>query len=192
MFRDLVLKTRTYRRFYERSPVSMETLKDLTGTARLTASAGNLQPLCYILSSNPETNEVVFRHLRWAAYLKDWDGPREGERPAAYIIMLGDTSRGKDFAWDQGIAAQTIMLAAAEIGLGGCMMGSVDKQGLRRDLDIPDRYEILLILAIGRPKEMVVLEQLEETKDIRYYRDSQGHLHVPKRRLGDVILKKFR
>ena len=191
MFRDLVLKTRTYRRFYERSPVSMETLKDLTGTARLTASAGNLQPLRYILSSNPETNAVIFQHLKWAAYLKDWDGPKPGERPAAYIVMLGDTSRAKSFHWDQGIAAQTIVLGAAEIGLGGCMLGSIDKEGLRRDLDIDTRYEILLVIALGKPKEMVVIEQLEETDSIRYYRDDQGHHHVPKRRLGDVILKKY-
>jgi nitroreductase len=192
MLRDLVLKTRTYRRFYERSPVSMETLKDLTGTARLTASAGNLQPLRYILSSNPETNEVIFRHLKWAAYIKDWVGPKPGERPAAYIVMLGDTSRARNFAWDQGIAAQTIMLGATELGLGGCMIGSFDRQGLRRDLDIEEQYELLLILAIGKPKEKVVLEQLEEDTDIKYYRDEHGHHHVPKRRLGDVILKKFR
>lgn len=191
MFHDLVVKTRTYRRFYERSPVSIETLKDLTGTARLTASAGNLQPLRYILSSSPKTNATIFQHLKWAAYLTDWDGPKPGERPPAYIIMLGDPSRAKSFAWDQGIAAQTIVLGAADLGLGACMIASIDKEGLRNDLEIDNQYEILMVIALGRPKEMVVIEQLEDSGSIRYYRDEQGHHHVPKRRLSDVILKKY-
>ena len=85
---------------------------------------------------------MIFKHLRWADYLKDWNGPEEGEKPTAYIVILGDTKIAKEFRCDQGIAAQNIMLGATEKGLGGCIHGSIDKKGLRKSLNIPERYEI--------------------------------------------------
>ena len=90
MIEDLVQKNRTCRRFYQEHAVDLETLKKLVNLGRLSASGANLQPLKYILSSDPKTNELIFSCLAWAAYLKEWPGPKEGERPPAYIIILGD------------------------------------------------------------------------------------------------------
>ena len=191
MLENLIRKNRSYRRFHQDVPVDLETLRALVNLARLSASANNLQPLKYILSCEPETNARIFPHTRWAGYLKDWSGPAEGERPAAYIVILGDTEIRKSFGCDHGIAAQSIMLGAAERGLGGCMIGSIDKSGLRQVLDIPEQYEILLILALGRPKETVVLEEVGPDGDIRYYRDAQGVHHVPKRSLDELILREY-
>jgi len=188
MLKDLVRKNRSYRRFHQDVPVDLETLRALVDLARLSASAANLQPLKYILSYDPETNARIFPHTRWAGYLKDWDGPAEGERPAAYIVILGDTEIRKSFGCDHGIAAQSIMLGAAEQGLGGCMIGSIDRDALRRTLDIPKQYEILLVLALGRPKETVVIEDIGPNGDIKYYRDGEGVHHVPKRLLDELIL----
>jgi nitroreductase len=125
----------------------------------------------------------------WAGYLSRWSGPAEGERPSAYIVILGDTELGKDFGCDHGIAAQSIMLGATERGLGGCMIGSIDKKKLRQALDIPERYEILLILALGKPAETVVLEDVGPGGDIKYYRDEEDVHHVPKRTLDELVLK---
>ena len=156
--------------------------------ARLTPSAANLQPLKYILSWTPERNALVFPHLAWAGYLEDWDGPAEGERPAGYVIVLGDKTLAEEVRWDHGIAAQTILLGAAETGLAGCMIASVERPKLRDALSIPERYEILLVIALGRPAERVVIETAGDDGDIRYWRDEEGIHHVPKRPLDELIL----
>mgnify|MGYP005839288555 CR=1 FL=1 len=188
-FRNLVEKSRTCRRFDEKTPISREVLTELISLARLTPSAGNLQPLKYILSSTPEKNMKIFPHLRWAAYLPDWAGPAEGEKPAAYIIILGDTFITKNFGCDHGIAAQTIMLGAVEKGISGCMFGSIDRPALRSALDIPEQFEILLVIALGMPKEKVVIEPVGENGNIKYWRDKDEIHHVPKRSIEDLILK---
>ncbi|MHB0914013.1 MAG: nitroreductase family protein [Armatimonadota bacterium] len=185
MIGDLVRKNRSYRRF-SREPVSVETLRELVNLARLSPSAANLQPLKYKLSADPETNARIFPTLAWAGYLADWPGPTEGERPTAYIVILCDTEVSKSAGCDHGIAAQSILLAACERGLGGCMIGSIKRDELRSALAIPDRLEILLVLALGRPAEEVVLE--EATGEIKYYRDERGVHHVPKRPMEEIIL----
>ena len=189
MLRDLIATTRSCRRFQEKSAVAGETLRELVDLARLAASAANLQPLKYMLSFTPEKNAAVFPHLRWAGYLTDWDCPAEGERPAAYIVVLGDTTVTRSFGCDHGIAVQNIMLGATEKGLGGCMFGSIDRKRLRKAIGVPDHCEILLVVALGIPAERVVLEDVGEEGDIEYWRDDEGIHHVPKRALDDIILE---
>jgi nitroreductase len=189
-FRELVLKTRSFRRFRQMS-ISLDTLRELIDLARQTASGSNIQPLKYVLVADPEVNARVFPLTRWAGYLEGWAGPAEGGRPSAYVVILGDTELRREFGADLGIAAQTIMLGATERGLGGCMLGSVDREVLRETLQIPRRYEILLVLALGEPAETVVLEPVGPDGSIRYYRDADGVHHVPKRSLAEVIVGQF-
>jgi nitroreductase len=134
-------------------------------------------------------NSGMYPHLRWAGYLKNWNGPPEGERPSAYITILGDLSITKNFGCDHGIAAQSILLGATEEGLGGCMIGSIQRDGLRQVLKIPESYEILLVIALGKPKEMVEIEDMGPDGDVKYWRDQEQIHHVPKRSLDDIILK---
>jgi nitroreductase len=188
MLKDLVLKNRSYRRFYQEVTIELETLRELVDLARLSASAMNLQPLKYVLSCEPEKNALIFSHLGWAGYLKDWPGPAEGERPSAYIIVLGDTEISRSFGCDHGIAAQSILLGATEKGLGGCMVATVKRQELSQALGIASRYEILLVIALGKPGETVVIDKVEPNGDAKYWRDSQGVHHVPKRALDDIII----
>jgi len=188
MFKDLVLRNRSYRRFDETKTVDENTLRELVDLARHCAAAANLQPLKYLLSCTPEQNDRIFPYLAWAGYLQEWKGPAAGERPTAYIIILGDTTIVTDFGCDHGIAAQTILLGAVEKGLGGCMIGSIQREKLRASLAIPDPYQILLVLAIGRPKEKIVIEEVESDGNIRYWRDEADVHHVPKRPLEQIIL----
>jgi nitroreductase len=188
MLRDLVIRNRSYRRFHEDFRIEMDTLRELVDLARLSASAANQQPLRYILSCDPAKNALIFPHLAWAAYLKEWSGPGEGERPSAYIIILEDKQIAHPLRCDHGIAAQSILLGATEKGLGGCIIGAVKRKELCRALEIPDRYEVLLVIALGKPKEKVVIEEVGTNGDIKYWRDSQGVHHVPKRRLDDIII----
>jgi nitroreductase len=186
--RDLVLRNRSYRRFDESHPISRETLLELVDLARQTASAANRQPLKYLLSHDPDSNTAIFPHLAWAGYLKDWDGPAPGERPSAYIAILVDQNIAKEWWCDDGIAAQTMLLEATRRGLGGCMIGAIQKDGLRQALRIPDHLLIRLVLALGKPAETVVLEPVGPDGDIRYWRDAQGVHHVPKRSLDEIVV----
>ena len=188
MIRDLVIENRTCRRFYQEVAIELETLRELVDLARLSASGANRQPLKYILSCDPQKNALIFPRLSWAGALKDWPGPSEGERPSAYITILGDTEISQAFGCDHGIAAQSILLGARERGLGGCMLGSVKRDELSKALGIPPRYEILLVLALGKPKEKVVLETIGADGNFNYWRDSDNVHHVPKRPLDDIII----
>jgi nitroreductase len=191
MIKKLIAKNRSYRRFHEDVPIEYETLRELVDLARLSASAGNLQPLRYMLSCDPKKNALIFSNIAWAMYLKDWPGPGEGERPSAYIIVLEDTQISYPLRCDHGIAAQSILLGAIEKGLGGCIIGAIKKRELRDALKIPARYEILLVLALGKPKEKVVLETVGPDGEIKYWRDNNGIHHVPKRSLDDIIIGSF-
>ncbi|HPQ54424.1 MAG TPA: nitroreductase family protein [Spirochaetota bacterium] len=187
----LIVRNRSYRRFSRREPVSAETLRGLVDMAGKSASAQNLQPLAYLLVHTPEGTEKVFPHLKWAGYLKDWDGPGPEEQPPAYIIVLHDTTvrTAEHLLWcDLGLACQNILLGAVEQGLGGCLIGSANRTALRGALSIDTRYEPLLVIALGKPAEEAVLEETGEGGDIRYYRDSSGVHHVPKRKLRDIII----
>ncbi len=187
MLKDLIVANRSYRRFHETESVDEETLRDLVDLARQSASGGNLQRLKFILSCGPEKNASIFPHLSWAGYLTDWPGPAAGERPAAYIIILLDREIAESPGCDQGIAAQSILLGASERGLGGCMFGSIRKEALRKALAIPEQYQIVLTIALGKPSETVVLDPVTNGS-IKYWRDEQGTHHVPKRSLDEVIL----
>lgn len=190
MLKDLVTKCRTYRRFYQDTAVSTEDLKDLVDLARLTASTANSQALKFFISNTPEENAVIFDTLGWAGALPDWDGPEEGERPSAYILILCDLSLAKNKPIDDGIAAQTILLGAVEKGLGGCMLGNVKRSQLAQSLSIdPSLYSVDLVLALGKPKEEVVIVPVKEDGNVSYYRDENKIHYVPKRELEDIIIK---
>ena len=191
MISDLIKANRSCRRFYENQKVELEILKELVDLARLCASAANFQPLKYILACRPETNAEIFSCLAWAGYLKDWPGPEPGERPAAYIVILGDTAISKDFGCDHGIAAQSILLGARARGLAGCIIGSINRDRLREILNIKSHLQILLVLAIGKPREKIVIESVGPDGSIRYRRDAEGVHHVPKRPLKEVIVASF-
>lgn len=188
MLKDLVKNNRTYRRFYQNEEITRETLLELIDLARLSSSGANFQSLKYIVSYEKDKNDKIFKNLKWAGYLKDWDGPKDGEKPAAYIVMLLDHEIAKQCFWDHGIAAESILLGAVEKGLGGCMFGSIDKENLKSDLKIDDRYEILMVIALGKPKEIVVIDEIDYGDDIKYWRDENKVHHVPKRKLKDIIL----
>jgi nitroreductase len=185
---ELVRHTRSYRRFYEEVGISLETLRGLVELARLSASGRNLQPLKYLLCNDRKVNAEIFPELAWAGYLKDWEGPVPGERPSAYIVVLGDTALTDTFGEDPGIAMQSMLLGATALGLGGCIIGSVKRDALRAKLVIPERFRILQVIALGRPREIVRIEPMGPGGDVKYWRDAEGVHHVPKRALDDLIV----
>ena len=187
MLYDLVLKTRSFRRFKEDKPVDMDTLRYLVDLARLGGSARNVQPLKYVLVNAPGVNEKIFPLLGWAGYLKEWTGPIKGERPAAYIVCMLDTRLSNEADCDIGITTQNILLGASEKGLGGCRIATISPS-LRNVLKLDDHLKILLVVALGKPVERVSLDEQEPGGDIKYWRDAEQVHHVPKRPLQDIIV----
>lgn len=183
----LILKNRSYRRFVESYPIPRETLLEMVDAARLSASARNAQPLKYFIANTKELNDTIFPTLAWAGYLTDWPGPVPGERPAAYIVQLHDTTLGNNYFCDDGIAAQSILLTAAEKELGGCIIASVKKEALAKTLNLPEHLNIIQVIALGKPAEQVVIEEMENG-DIKYWRDENQIHHVPKRPLDELII----
>lgn len=188
MIKDLVHKNRSYRRFDQSFAIERQVLLELVALARLSPSASNRQPLKYLLSCDGKTNDLIFRHLAWAGYLTDWPGPAQGRQPSAYIIILNDTHISEQYECDHGIAAQSILLGAVERGLGGCIVGSIDRAPLVESLGLPEHLKILLAIALGKPAEKVVIEDIGPSGSIKYYRDPNDIHHVPKRSLDELII----
>lgn len=188
-FEELVRACRSTRRFDEGAAVSREQLVELVDLARVVASGGNRQPLRYRVVSEPAERDAVFAQLKWAAALRDWNGPEVGARPTGYIVIV-DGGHGATTAVDEGIAAQTIMLAARCQGLAGCMLHAFNRRRVVEALDLPVDMTPLMVIALGRPAETVALEPLSVSPDgsVNYWRDGQGAHHVPKRALGDVLI----
>ena len=185
--KSLILQNRSYRRFDETRPMTKVEMLEMIDAARLSASARNAQPLKYYLSDAPDLNREIFPLLAWAGYLKDWPGPAEGERPTGYIIQLVDTTIAINYFCDDGIAAQSILLTATEMGLGGCIIASVKKEQLARVLRLPEHLSIIQVIALGKPIEKVVIEEMKDD-DIKYWRDENEVHHVPKRPLSDLVI----
>lgn len=187
MLKDLILQNRSYRRFDQSVEIPMLHLREMIDAARLSASARNMQPLRYMLFNEKEDGDKIFSTLAWAGYLNDWQGPAEGERPSAYIVQLADLELATDWWCDDGIAAQSILLTAVEQGYGACIIGSVQREKLRKILEISEKYKIIQVMALGKPAEKVVIEDIREG-NVRYWRDENGVHHVPKRSLDELII----
>ena len=186
---ELIARTRTFRCFFEKK-ISTTTLHDLIHAARLGGSAANCQPWQYMLVNTPEACAQVFPYLGWEAYLTDWPGPAPGERPSAYILCLLNRERlvGSEgnALFDLGIASQNMLLTAMEQRLGGCRIMNFTPE-LAALLRLSDHLSLRLVIALGKPKETV---QIDECLDdsIRYWRDDKGVHHVPKRSLASLLL----
>lgn len=188
MIEELVLKNRSYRRFHQEKPIEISTLRDLVNLARLSPSGANKQTLRFFLSNTKKQNDEISKCIFWAGYYKDWDGPEEGEKPSAYIVIVKDTTMGSGTPQDEGIAVQSMLLGAVEKGFGGCIIANINRKSLREKINLDEKYEIVLVLALGYPKEEVVIETIDESGKVEYWRDENQVHHVPKRTLEELIL----
>ena len=186
MLLDLVKRARSYRRYDPTKPLSKDDLKAFVEAARLTPSAGNLQRLRYLAVTEKSEVLTLTKEIKWAGYLSDWDGPADSEAPAAYLILLSPESTGVSQI-DVGIAAETILLAAAETGVGGCMILNFPREALTERYKLASNYKIELVISLGVPAEKVEIETMKEG-NVRYYRDENDVHHVPKRALSEVFL----
>lgn len=191
MIRELIERNRSYRKFHEDAEVTQETLRSLVDLARLSGCGMNMQSLRYILVTDRVDREKVYPNIKWAAFLKDWGGPKEGQRPSAFILLLKDSGKNSFVVQtDMGIACQSILLGAVEMGLGGCIIGALDKDKLKEAFGIGEDLELQYVIAIGKPDQSVVIDEIKLGEDTKYWADQDGNHHVPKIRLEDIIIKK--
>jgi nitroreductase len=186
--KELLQKNRSFRRFVETEKIDIRVLRGIIENVRYTPSPANLQPLKFVLVNNEAINGRIFSQLKWAAYLEGWKGPSEGERPSAYIVMLGNRKISLYIDWDYGIALQTILLSATDKGFGGCAIASCNREKIKEILSISDEYEIACVIALGKPGETVEIDTVIQA-DIKYWRDDQDVHHVPKRSVEELIYK---
>jgi nitroreductase len=183
---DIIAARRTIRKFTQ-GRIGRDTLERLVDAARLAPSANNLQPLKYAIVDDEAKVASVFAAVHWAGYIAPAGDPAESERPTAFIVILVDTDITKgDPGLDIGAAAENLMLSASELGIGSCWMGAIDREKIRTILALPDRFVISTVVALGYSAESPVVE--DEKGSIKYYKDGTGTLHVPKRKLRDVIV----
>lgn len=182
---EAVCKRRTIRRFRQ-EPIVKGISEKLIEAARLAPSAANLQPCEYIVVDEPGLVAKVFTTLRWAGYIVPRGNPPEGERPVVYIIVLLNKEKVKAGGErDAAAGIENIILAALEEGIGSCWLGSIERETLRGILNIPGRCEIDSVVALGYPNESPVAEEMKDS--IKYWKDKSNILHVPKRRLEDIL-----
>ncbi len=195
MLHKLIKQNRTFRRFYEDIKISNEDLISFIELARLSSSPRNQQALKFYFSNTEDINKGIFKTLSWAGALPNWDAPEKGERPSAYVIILGDNSLIKEGAKAyhevaSGIVAQSITLGASKKDFGACMIAAIKRKPLREFLNLPEHLEILLVIAIGKPKETVILKEMPKNGNYNYWRDEKQNHYVPKRSLDEIIINK--
>lgn len=185
MIYESIIKRRTIRKFTLR-PVSSEVLNKCVDAARMSPSGMNRQPLKYVIVNDPQLLLSVFNTLTWARNIPGYKHA-PFEVPKAFIVILLDTEIREQAGNDPGIAAMSISMVAYEAGLGSCILGSVDRPRLQEILMIPDHLQILLVVALGYPREKSKAVKLKDD-DTKYWFDARGVLNVPKRKLEDIVI----
>lgn len=191
MFLDLVKQARSHRGFRQDRKVTRQELEHLVECARFTPAARNDQVLKYYLAEKPETVAAIQPLTKWAGALAELHLPRKGGEPVAYIVICLDGSLAENpapYQRDVGIVAQTMLLAAAEMGLNGCMIGSFAAGELREKLGLPETIKPQLLLALGEGTDRIVITDVGEDGSTTYYRDAEDTHYVPKRTLEQLIL----
>jgi len=182
---ELAKENRSVRRFRQENAISERKLLRFIDSARLAPCGANLQLLRFTPVTDREHCLRIFPALKWAGYLEDWNGPEEGSKPPAYIIIHAPIGERRHIPVDCGIAAAYIVLTARESGYGSCMIMSFDSTLIEGAIGTPEGYHPFLIIALGMPGEEIVLDEADG--DIRYYRDKEDRHHVPKLALDDLI-----
>ena len=154
--------------------------------ARLTPSGANLQSIRFLAVTDPVEVDFVTKSAKWAAYLTDWQGPTEDEAPTAWVLLLSPAEKAAP-SIDLGITAEALLLSATALGYGGCMFLSIDRGAIAERLGIGDGMRIDLAVALGVPAEEVVIREITDGDDLRYYRDENGRHVVPKLSLKDRL-----
>ena len=185
---NLLEGRRTYRRFDESRQIPDNVIADMKRAAQLSSSAMNRQPLRYIYIRTPETVNAVFDITSWGGALPNGEGrPKIGERPTLFVVLLTEKALSTKFtAFDEGLAASNLTLAAYAHGVGSCILGSVKVDSLREMLSVDDALDISCVIGFGYPAHKSRIVEVENGESTSYYLDANRDFVVPKKKTGDV------
>ncbi len=183
--RILRSKFRSIRRFQQKQ-ISLDNLQKLVNAGRIAPSAANLQPLEFLIVNDEKLLPEIFATLKWAGYIAPKGNPPAGKRPTAYIVVLVNKKIiSLNYERDVGASAENILLTALEADIGTCWIGTIDKMALRKILNIPEHVTIDSVIALGYPDEKPIIEEM--VGSVKYWKDKNNVLHVPKRKLKDIM-----
>lgn len=185
---DAIMARRTIRKFTQKE-IAQEDLTKLVDCARMAAYGANVQPLKFAVVTDKKLLDDIFPSTKWAGYLTD-GAPKENERPTAYVAVLGDRSIKQNGAFEveAGAAVTTMMLEAVEMGLASCWLGAIQRDEIKKTLNLDDNLDIVYLLALGYPDQKS--RAVEMNGDIKYFEDGDGVINVPKRPLKEILIKK--
>ena len=181
--RRLLLHNRSYRGYDSRFVVRPDQLQRIIEVATLCPSARNQQVLRFRPVTHEEAHKIL-PHIRLGGALPELNLPFAGTEPNAFVVICADKeSRYVDM--DMGIATQTMLLRAVEMGLNGICIAAFDGEAVREALKLPLTPQ--LILAIGRSAERIEVVDVAEGESTTYYRKNGTHF-VPKIRTEELII----
>ncbi len=181
-----LLERRTIRKF-KQNPIPKKNLLTIIDYARLAAYPGNNQTLRFAVIDDKPLVDAVFENTRWAGYLADGT-PRIGERPTAFIAILGDKSVKSTFEVEAGAAVTSMMLGAFDMNIGSCWIGSLNRTEIMKTLNLSeDDYSLVYVLALGYPAQKSRACEMKDG-DIKYFLDDENILNVPIRSLDEIII----
>lgn len=184
--KTLLKKNRSCRGYDPKFEVREDQMQRILEVNRMIPSARNLQALRFRAVLRDEAHKVL-PHIRLGGALPHLHLPYPGTQPEAFVVVCSAVEPDH-YVWiDLGIAAQSMLLQATEIGLNGIMIGAFDKQAVREALELPS--DPLLVIAVGKSIERIELVDIRADEPHAYYRDEQGVHYVPKVCLEDLILK---
>lgn len=181
---ETILSRRSIRRFQQK-PINTELLRKFVNAARVAPSAANLQPLEFFIVTEKDMCSKIFETIGWAGYIKPAWKPDKNERPTAYIVILVKDITNRYYLRDVGLASENIVLAAEEEHIGSCILCKIEKNKIQEMLKIPDTLHVDSLIALGYKAEQAVVEDFKDS--VKYWRDKNEVLHIPKRKLEDII-----
>ncbi|MHA1464325.1 MAG: nitroreductase family protein [Candidatus Heimdallarchaeaceae archaeon] len=172
-----IIKTRRSIRSFSDREISDSTLQKILEAGWLAPSAGNRQPVEFIIIKNPSTKQKI--------------SSQKFVKESAVVIVIivnlerttsqyGDRGERMYIYHDSGAAVQNILLMCKALGLGSCWIGAFNDERVSRLLELPEHVIPMAIIPIGYPDEnpepprKVPLEKVEhdekyEEKKIKEY-----------------------
>ena len=191
MILDLIKKNRSCRGFDPNRRVTREEMDYILECARFGPNSMNKQAIKFYIARDEDTVAAIQPLTGWAKQLPQMQLPHPGKYPTAFVVVCLDKTISDSvpmFIRDASIAAQNMLLAATELGLGGCMVGSFRAGDLCRTLNLKEQFQPLLVVAIGKPDETIVLTEAQPGANTAYYRDEQDVHYVPKRSARELVI----
>lgn len=188
---ELYVTCRTYRRFTQK-PVPLELLKTLVDVAHKRSTGRNYQLLRFMVVHTKDMVKAMQPLVFWAASLPKAIGtPVEGEQPVAFIVVLRPkTADNVVCHMDIGIALDAMAITAWQQGVGSCIMAAVNRPKVAELLDVPEEYEVAMVLSLGYPSHKSTIVPAKKGQDLDYYVDDNRDYYVPKLNLEEVVTYK--